>query len=532
MYLKFFGLDEPPFSITPDPRFVYLGRQHEDALAHLRYGLGQEGSGGFLQLTGEVGTGKTTLSRLLLEDLPDNTEAALILNPLLEPIELLETLCEELGIDVADAGGSAKALTDRLNAHLLEAHAAGRTVVVLIDEAQNLSPAALEQIRLLTNLETARKKLLQIILLGQPELRDVLARADLRQLAQRITARFHLAPLVEDDVGHYIAHRLQVAGGSRNPFTRAALRRLHRVTDGVPRLVNVVADRALLAAYAAERRTIDPHLVDQADAEVRGVPYVRASRRWLAAAATVAAVVLTAGWFISGLERPARDAVDAAPAAAAGQRPVSAEMTPVAIAAVTPAASPAAVSAANPTAPPGLSLDAALERLLTERGIALPATPANCRWSIGPGVFCLEQRGRWQDLESLGRMVLVAVADGWLPLTVGADTALDATGKALDRAALEAAWSGRFVDVWQMPGYVSDVLREGDRGPGVLWIKAAAAQAQPPFAGMVEDPYFGPELTQWTLAFQQSVGVRSDGLVGRETLQQLSRFADVSLELP
>jgi general secretion pathway protein A len=254
MYLDFYGLKEAPFSITPDPRFVFLSERHRDALAHLLYGIGQGGSGGFVQLTGEVGTGKTTLCRLLLEQLPADTRVALVLNPRLSPIELLETICEELKIDLTGRRGSLKALVDGLNAYLLDAYAQGLRVVLIIDEAQNLSTEALEQVRLLTNLETPTQKLLQIILLGQPELRELLGKPELRQLAQRITARYHLTPLGADESEAYVRHRLQVAGCAKMPFTRLALRRLHDHADGVPRLLNVIADRSLMQATRATSR--------------------------------------------------------------------------------------------------------------------------------------------------------------------------------------------------------------------------------------------------------------------------------------
>ncbi|MBS0230528.1 MAG: AAA family ATPase, partial [Proteobacteria bacterium] len=217
MYLAYYGLREPPFSITPDPRFVFLSERHRDALAHLLFGIDKGGGGGFVQLTGEVGTGKTTLSRLLLEQLPENARIALVLNPRQNAIELLETVCEELRIDIDGKRGSAKALIDALNSYLLDAYAQGLRVVVLIDEAQSLPADTLEQVRLLTNLETHNQKLLQILLLGQPELRDLLARPDLRQLAQRITARFHLSPLDERETAAYLRHRWRIAGGSRFP---------------------------------------------------------------------------------------------------------------------------------------------------------------------------------------------------------------------------------------------------------------------------------------------------------------------------
>ena len=264
MYLEHWGLKEPPFSITPDPRFVFLSERHRDALAHLLFGIGQGGGGGFVQLTGEVGTGKTTLCRLLLEQLPENTRVALVLNPRLNAVELLETICEELHLDIVGRRGSIKALVDALNAYLLGAYARGLRVVLIIDEAQNLPVEALEQVRLLTNLETDTQKLLQIILLGQPELRELLARADMRQLAQRITARYHLMPLDGAETAAYLRHRHRVAGGLHLPFTPGAIRRIHRHAGGVPRLINVIAERALLGGYAHDATLLDERDVDRA----------------------------------------------------------------------------------------------------------------------------------------------------------------------------------------------------------------------------------------------------------------------------
>ena len=268
MYLSHYGLAEPPFAITPDPRFVFLSERHRDALAHLLYGIGQGGSGGFVQLTGEVGTGKTTLCRLLLEQLPENVRVALVLNPKQTPLELLETVCEELQIVAPGKRRSLKTLIDTLNDYLLEAYAQDLRVVLIIDEAQDLSREALEQVRLLTNLETSTQKLLQIVLLGQPELRETLARPALRQLAQRITARYHLTPLQPAETEAYLRHRITVAGGSVFPFEEAAVRRLHALSGGVPRLINVLAERALLAGYVHGRSRVDVRLVNQAAAEV------------------------------------------------------------------------------------------------------------------------------------------------------------------------------------------------------------------------------------------------------------------------
>ncbi|HEY0505865.1 MAG TPA: AAA family ATPase [Lysobacter sp.] len=298
MYLEHYGLSEPPFSITPDPRFVFLSERHRDALAHLLFAIGQGGSGGFVQLTGEVGTGKTTLCRLLLEQVPPNTQVALVLNPRLTPVELLETICEELHVGLDGRRGSTKALVDALNARLLDAYAQGMRVVLVIDEAQNLSVEALEQVRLLTNLETPTQKLLQIVLLAQPELRDMLARQDLRQLAQRITARYHLMPLDEAETGEYLRHRYRIAGGQRFPFDAAAVKRLHLHSGGVPRLVNAIAERSLLAGYAHDVAMLDARWVDRAAAEV--LPSAPPRRRWAIALPAVAVALVAvgaAGWW-------------------------------------------------------------------------------------------------------------------------------------------------------------------------------------------------------------------------------------------
>ena len=267
MYTEHFGLTEKPFSISPDPRYLYLSQRHADALAHLLYGVSE--SGGFIQLTGEVGTGKTTLVRSLLEQLPDNSEIALILNPQLSTKQFLQAICHELGVAFVQRD-TARNLIDRLNDKLLASHAANRRVVLIVDEAQTLSPDLLEQIRLLTNLETNRRKLLQIILIGQPELRETLAQTSMRQIAQRITGRYHLEPLNVADTAVYVTHRIRVAGGRQGLFSERAIRKLYRLSRGIPRLINVIADRALLAAYSRDEYLIGASLVRRAADEVFG----------------------------------------------------------------------------------------------------------------------------------------------------------------------------------------------------------------------------------------------------------------------
>jgi len=255
MYLSYFGLAEAPFSIAPAPRYLYMSQRHQDALAHLLYGV--NGEGGFVLLTGEVGTGKTTISRCLLEQIPETCDVAYIFNPKLTVEELLSTICVEFGIVCPPRNTSIKVFVDCINAHLLDAHAKGRHSVLIIDEAQNLSAEVLEQMRLLTNLETNERKLLQIILIGQPELAAMLERQELRQLAQRIVARYHLGNLSKTEVVAYVQHRLEVAGTQRQLFPLAIMGRLHRLSGGIPRIINVLCDRALLGTYAQGKERVD-----------------------------------------------------------------------------------------------------------------------------------------------------------------------------------------------------------------------------------------------------------------------------------
>ncbi len=269
MYTGFFGLTSQPFSIAPNPDFMYLSARHAEALAHLRYGLGE--AGGFVLLTGEVGTGKTTVSRCLLQELTDKTEVAFILNPTLNELELLAAICDQLKIRYKKSEASLKMLTDKITNRLMKNHQAGKNTILIIDEAQHLQPAVLEQLRLLTNLETNTKKLLQVILIGQPELQQLLQRQDLRQLAQRITARYHLMPLTEHEVQQYISYRLQVAGCSRPVFTASAVKKLFQLSGGIPRLLNLICDRALLGGYSQQKALIDAGLVNQAASEVLAI---------------------------------------------------------------------------------------------------------------------------------------------------------------------------------------------------------------------------------------------------------------------
>src|SRR5881628_3159855 len=287
MYAAYFGLTERPFSLAPDPRYLYLSDAHREALAHLLYGLGEGGN--FVQLTGEVGTGKTTVCRALLEQLPPDVDVAMIFHPRLTSVELLAAVCDELRVPYPSGTTSLKVLVDALSQALLDAHARGRRTVLIIDEAQNLSARVLEEVRLLTNLETTKEKLLQVVLIGQPELADLLSRRNLRQLSQRVTARYHLRPFSEAESQRYVQHRMEVAGQRQAIFTRQAVRAAHRLSRGIPRLLNTICDRALLGAYATGQTRVKEAVVRRAAREVLGA---RRSWRWVAATAAAVLLVL------------------------------------------------------------------------------------------------------------------------------------------------------------------------------------------------------------------------------------------------
>ena len=534
MYLEHYGLNEAPYSITPDPRFVFLSERHRDALAHLLFGIGQGGGGGFVQLTGEVGTGKTTLSRLLLEQLPENTRVALVLNPRLSPVELLETIGEELHLPLDGRRGSTKALVDALTTHLLEAYAQGLRVVVVIDEAQNLSVEALEQVRLLTNLETPTQKLLQVILLGQPELRALLGRDDLRQLAQRITARFHLTPLDADETEAYLRHRWAVAGGRTFPFTRLAVKRLQAHSGGVPRLLNIIAERALLAGYANDSRQIGERWVDQAAREALAPRLSRLPKPSLAmaVAALLLAVAIVFAWRTTGTPVPA------------------AAIATDAVATTKPAAVPPPVETV-----PYLPTDALEQRIRLAGESALPAwrellglwtvraqettvaQASACAPVLAPGLFCLRGRASLDKLVALGRPVLLRLqsgeGDAWAVL-LGADGLharlwLGGGRFDTDRVGLERHWRGDYEALWRGPDFLQPVPAANETGPAVAWIHARLRER----AGLAatDAAVFDDSSRAAVKRLQLAHGLVADGVVGPETLMALASRDDTGPRL-
>jgi len=496
MYEQFYGLNERPFSITPNPRFVYLSQRHQDALAHLLYGVGRGGSGGFVQLTGEVGTGKTTLCRLVLEQVPEHTRIALILNPMLDPPELLRAICDELEIEVAESDGL-QGLQRKLNQFLLDGHSRGERVVLIIDEAQNMSREALEQVRLLTNLETATDKLLQIILLGQPELRHLLGRPELRQLAQRITARYHLDPLNASETAHYVRHRLAVAGAERGPFKRDALKAIYDESGGVPRLINIIADRALMAGYAHELDAITAGVVHEAAREVAGEEWDEGSG-WVrgALAGLVLTVVLLGG---AGLVWTMQRAAETEVAISNPAWMVALEDAELSTAAAELASHWPALS------PPSIE----------------QACIADVNAASETGAACLLKRGSWRFIESL-RLPVILRLDGprdahLVVIGIEGDRVLlSHRGQEINAplVQLDRRWMGEFFIAWPDDG---SILQSGDRGDAVLAMKALAADApDQAWAGEVTE-VFDPEFAQWVERFQRFHGLRSDGMIGPET---------------
>jgi general secretion pathway protein A len=536
MYLSHFGLREAPFTITPDPRYLYMSERHREALAHLLYGVGE--GGGFVQLTGEVGTGKTTLCRALLEQLPPHVDVALILNPWLTSGELLATVCDELGVDYPPQTTSVKPFVDALYRHLLDAHARGRRTVVIVDEAQDLSAEVLEQIRLLTNLETTREKLLQIVLIGQPELIKLLEREDLRQLSQRITARYHLEPFSEEDTRAYVRHRLQVAGRTRGIFSDDALRKVHAASGGIPRVINVICDRALLGAFAHQQAHVDGRMIRKAAMEVRGPRSNRPfwARPWIVAAAGVGVAAIGGAVVLSSAQLVPREGPRAPTPRAAALAPVRLPAPPPG-----PASAPSAsVAAATPRldatlADPGTRSDeaSAFEAIFRRWKVDHPEVPAQlgCDGARAEGLRCLTRTGTWSRLRRYNLPVVLelTVPKGtrhYAALTGLGDRSatLEVGGRSLTFGLgdVEPFWDGAFTLVWKAPALREIPITFGMRGKDVEWLRQrlAAADGQP-ISGRVRDAFDG-ELKDRVMGFQRSRSIDPDGIVGDETVLHLS----------
>ena len=564
MYSAYFGLTENPFSLTPDPRFLFMSQRHREALAHLLYGMGERG--GFVLLTGEVGTGKTTLCRSLLEQVPEGVEVALVLNPKQTALELVASLCDELNVSYPPATESLKVLIDLLNLHLMEIHAKGRRTVLIIDEAQNLSTDVLEQVRLLTNLETTTQKLLQILLIGQPELQTMMAQPELRQLGQRITARYHLPPLLLNETAAYIQHRLEVAGCKRNLFTKGTLHLVHRLSGGVPRLINTICDRALLGAYAKQRDRVNRRLARKAASEVMGPGLLLRPRRLFGwAVALLVLLILGAGWQFLDWPIIHRQAIvteeklpKSAPAVGPadgevqlerGEKNIEAQATPPESLKTNVTSDSSGEAETEDAGDASIRVgdlleagevktdkDSAFAILFKQWQTVYPVLPGMtiCERATKGGLRCFNGRGNWTTLRNLNRPVILELIDGnqrrhyaAVVLMEERDITLDFGTQqvTLDRAGIEPFWFGDFILLWKPAPLDSSVIKERDTGPDVLWLRSQldrleGTQGKPDAPS--PSPLFDDMLKRRVMDFQRAHFVKADGIVGEQTLIQLN----------
>jgi len=460
-----------------------------------------------------VGTGKTTLVRTLLEKLPDNVDAALIINPRVSVLEFLRSICRELDIDWKQ-NQTPQDLIDALNAHLLRAHEKSRRVVLIVDEAQGLSAEVLEQVRLLTNLETREQKLLQIILVGQPELRELLARTELRQLAQRITGRYHLTPLSAPEAHAYVNHRLTVSGAMAPIFTGSALRSLQRISGGIPRLINIICDRALLGAYTHELRQVDGSMVKRAAREVLGeVP--RPKRLWqrtalaVGVAFMVLAFTVSATFWISPNSRP--EPVDAAAAATKPAAPLLGDWL------------------ADPAHPS--DTDSAFGTLFSLWGAHYSADGSGsaCREASDSGLRCLYRRGTWNNLRGFDLPAIVTLTDAGGGAHQLVMTRIDDSGVTLRAGTVSARfplseveplWYGEFLILWRPDERAPRPLAPGMTGTGVAWLRTQLATLQ--HAQDSGNTTYDAALSAAVKRFQADQHMQVDGIAGEETLVRLS----------
>ena len=484
MYESHYGFTEKPFNLTPDPKYLYLSARHTEAFAHLEFGRRERG--GFIVITGEVGTGKTTLARYFLSRLDPRTATAFVLYPALSGAELLRTILDDLHVPAE--GTSMKDSVDALHRFLLEARREDRDVVLLIDEAQDLSAEVLEQVRLISNLETDTEKLITIVLMGQSELHEMLSRRELRQLAQRITARYHLAPLDEVGTADYIRHRLEVAGGAgKVGFTRGALSEVHRLSGGIPRLVNLVCDRALLAGYVRGTRTIEAPMIRQAAREVRGRP----SRAWGRPLALAGTAALAAAMVAILVPRalPARE---------------------------TKAAAPPAIPATP--APPSASLEPMVLSMGRDASLEGSVRAVQALWGPAP----LERTALRTDLGQIRRLDLPAVLEMFHPtrhdtcyvalLRLDGDQAVIA-GTAGDPvhvplAEIDRWWTHQAIFLWR-----DYDLAQSDPTRTAAWAREALGRLG----------YLGqdPDLPGAVARFQRDAQLAADGVVGNRTVMSL-----------
>jgi general secretion pathway protein A len=529
MYQSYFGLAEEPFSIAPDPRYLYMSQRHQEALAHLLYGV--NAGGGFVLLTGEVGAGKTTVCRCFLEQIPASCDVAYIFNPKLTVAELLSTICVEYGIDVPPGNASVKVYIDCINDYLLAAHAKGRHTVLIIDEAQNLSADVLEQLRLLTNLETNQRKLLQIILLGQPELAEMLAKPELRQLAQRVIARYHLEPLAKQEVAAYVQHRLDVSGATRQLFPAALMGSLYRLSRGIPRIINVLCDRALLGAYSQGKERVDRATLKQAAYEAVHNPAAqsRSLLRPLLAGLLLASTALAAALYQREEPTPTPPPAKIAVKVAA-PKPV--------------AALPDVLEwpAARPVADSKKMAYAALFKIWgAEYQNSGDKKVDECKQARAAGLRCTSARGWLDDLRRLNLPAVLQMRDRQGEEFSAALTGLDdksatfaigGESKTVALGVLAAQWSGHYTLLWRKPPVASKKLTLGDYGPDIKWLNDQFAQLDGKIPEAtpenIKGKLFDKAMERRVKQFQLDQGLSPDGRVGPQTMSHLIAATDAT----
>jgi general secretion pathway protein A len=514
MYSEYFGLEEMPFSIAPDPRYLYLSNQHREALAHLVYGINSDG--GFVLLTGEVGTGKTTVCRCLLEQIPENTEIAFILNPKLTAEELLATICDEFGISYPEGNTSIKVFIDLINVYLLNAHSREHKTVLIIDEAQNLSVSVLEQLRLLTNLETNKHKLLQIILLGQPELKKILSQPELRQLSQRITARYHLGPLSRKDVASYVNYRLSVAGLRSQVFPSPTIEKLSQLSGGIPRLINILCDRALLGAFVQGRHKVDRATLSKAAREVFGPPLSRDRKisLWLLFCfvfAVMAGVVLIPSYYTNN---------DSLIVTGNGTTPSQEETI------LWPLNQPRQNSK-------GIAYQALFHQWEIEYDVQEHGSA--CQHAQRHQLRCLHRQGSLGSLQRYNRPSVLTLFDDkgnefYAALTsLSEKTATFTIGseiKTVGVKSLASQWLGAYTLIWKTPpGYEGD-MKQGDQGAGIQWLDRQLSFIKGQAPRDNENAVFDDVLLNQVREFQRTKGLIPDGIAGTHTIIRLNTITD------
>lgn len=523
IYLQHFGLKREPFSIVPDPGFLYPSNHHRQAVAHLKYGLDREG--GFILLTGEVGTGKTTLTRTLLTRLPAHMRVAYVLNSKLAVTDVLASICDELSIELTDTRGLSfsKICIDALNQDLLKSHAEAKKTIIVIEEAQNLTPDVLETLRLLSNLETNTDKLLYILLVGQPELLDILALKDLRQLNQRVVSRFHLLPLEKKDIANYVNHRLHRAGGKNPLFDAASVSMLFRMTQGVPRLINLVCQHALVAAYSLGAKTVSPSLVKAAAVEILGSQNIDKSNRW--PFVVIAALLLV----IVGLVARFDHSPDAVTTTINTPKQL---LEPV-------VTLPASETTTNP---------------VQATADANPFIGLFKQWSLDvPDIYSEDEffaqaahlnlgaskiiAGTVEELRRVDRPGIVwlkedSVLKGYL-LTDLDRTTVTVRGKTgitdINLLHFTENWSGNYLYLWRRPeGF--NTLKIGSKSPQMVsWLQDQLAIIDQNAERLVTGGLYSAAIAAKILDFQTVRGLKSDGVVGRETIMKLNQLTDASI---